>query len=196
MSGTSGPISWITSGKVDAVLDIQFPRDATDDLDFKGIINEIAANINIDTDRIPGQRVLAKPPLRAPEMLAANAAPDGEEPEEKEHVVIDIDLRFRDLKATVPMFTKDLSYVNYALFRPMVAFVKCVSLVFRGSGPLLTKSCSANKTLVPIHCTVVKDMNEFDGAWTMWEAGLMDAIAIQVRPAVSCISKCRPSLSR
>ena len=26
---------------------------------------------------------------------------------------------------------------------------------------------SANRTLVPIHCRVVKDLNHFDGAWTV-----------------------------
>jgi distribution and morphology protein 31 len=48
--------------------------------------------------------------------------------EEAPKVVIDIDLRFRDVKAAVPMFTSDLSYVNNALIRPIVAFVKSVVL--------------------------------------------------------------------
>jgi len=26
---------------------------------------------------------------------------------------------------------------------------------------------SANRTLVPIHCRVVKNLSEFDGAWTV-----------------------------
>jgi len=39
-------------------------------------------------------------------------------------VVMDIDLRFRDLKAAVPFRTGELSYVNSALIRPIVAFIK------------------------------------------------------------------------
>ena len=122
-----GPISWITSGKVDAVLDIKFPRDPKDDLPFNAILGEIADAITSlsDTARIPGQRELAKPPLSAPEE---------EEPIENEadgdlhpKVIVDIDLRFRDLKAAVPIFTNDLSYVNNALIRPIVAFMKLVS---------------------------------------------------------------------
>ena len=35
---------------------------------------------------------------------------------------------------------------------------------------LLTPFNSANKTLVPIRCRVVKDISKFDGAWTMWES--------------------------
>jgi len=72
---------------------------------------------------------------------------------------IDIDLRFRDLKAAVPIFTNDLSYVNNALIRPIVAFI------------------NANRTLVPIHCRILKDLSSFDGSWTMWETGLMDDIS-------------------
>ncbi|CCA69884.1 related to MDM31-Mitochondrial inner membrane protein required for mitochondrial morphology and inheritance [Serendipita indica DSM 11827] len=181
---SAGPISWITSGKVDAVLDIKFPRDASGEVDISSLINEIAHNISVATssgestptdvamrhmslsDRIPGQRELAKPALRSP---------DGElEREESKtklgvgsEVVIDIDLRFRDLKAAVPIFTKDLSYANNALVRPIVAFI------------------NANRTLIPIHCTVVKELSEFDGSWTAWETGLTDAIALQVYGALA-----------
>lgn len=122
-----GPISWITSGKVDAVLDIKFPRDPHDDLPFNAILGEIADAIstslstggNPELDRIPGQRELAKPALSAPQGTESE-----EECEDKLNVVVDIDLRFRDLKAAVPLFTNDLSYVNNALIRPIVAFMK------------------------------------------------------------------------
>lgn len=130
MTATDGPISWITSGKLDAVVDIKFPRNPADDVDINAIISEIATSISNAasshvasitssvSERIPGQRVLAKPPLRAP--------PD--EPDESSYVPklmsVDIDLRFRDLKAAVPIFTSDLSYVNNALIRPIVAFIK------------------------------------------------------------------------
>lgn len=163
MSGTQGPISWITSGKIDAVLDITFPREE-EDIDLKGIISEIAANIQaVDDQPIPGQRILAKPPLHAP---SDDDDRDAEQ-QERKVVIIDMDLRFRDVKATVPIFTRDLSYVNYALVRPMAAFV------------------NANKTLIPIRCTVAKDLSEFDGSWTMWEAGLIDAIGMKTYDALS-----------
>ncbi|KAF8973038.1 mitochondrial distribution and morphology protein family 31/32 [Flammula alnicola] len=164
-----GPISWITSGKVDAVLDIKFPRDPNDGLPFNAILGEIADAISTsfsgspDTTRIPGQRELAKPALTVPEEQ------DEEEREGdfKPKVVIDIDLRFRDLKAAVPIFPSDLSYVNYALIRPIVAFM------------------NANRTLVPIHCRIIKDLSDFDGAWTMWETGLMDEISLKTYDAMA-----------
>ncbi|KAH8107965.1 mitochondrial distribution and morphology proteins-domain-containing protein [Cristinia sonorae] len=161
-----GPISWITSGKLDAVLDIKFPRDPEDDLPLNAFLEEIAdaittAATSAVADRIPGQRELAKPPLSAPSDREVRGEDD------KAKVVVDIDLRFRDLKAAVPIFTHDLSYTNNALIRPIVAFM------------------NANRTLVPIHCRVVRDLSDFDGAWTMWETGLMDVIADKVYEAMA-----------
>ena len=123
-----GPISWITSGKVDAVLDIKFPRDDSDGLALTAVLEEIADAITTtltdnERKRIPANRELAKPPLSAPGL-----GPRSED--EKQKVVVDIDLRFRDLKAAVPIFTSDLSYVNNALIRPIVAFMKWVILRF------------------------------------------------------------------
>lgn len=120
MSTQEGPISWLTSGKVDAVLDIKFPRNHDDSSTLDALIGEITEAITTAAERIPGQRELAKPPLSAPSDNAAVPADSAEHPK----VVIDIDLRFRDLKAAVPLFTADLSYTNNALIRPIVAFMK------------------------------------------------------------------------
>ncbi|KAF7793966.1 hypothetical protein EIP86_005090 [Pleurotus ostreatoroseus] len=191
MTTQEGPISWITSGKVDAVLDIKFPRDQDEGTPLNALIGEIAEAITTAaasavTDRIPGQRELAKPPLSAP----SDRADDQRAENDPLRVIIDIDLRFRDLKAAVPIFTHDLSYTNNALIRPIVAFM------------------NANRTLIPIHCRVVEDLDVFDGSWTMWEseclkrmlwrsenpslthfssstAGLMDVIAAKVYEAMA-----------
>jgi len=162
-----GPMSWIKSGKVDAVLDIKFPHDTEEDV-FDAILGEIADAITTATtslsltDRIPGQRQLAKPPLTAP----SDAEYDVQS-QSGGSLIIDIDLRFRDLKAAVPIFTNDLSYVNNAAVRPIVAFM------------------NANRTLIPIHCRVITSIDNFDGSWTMWETGLMDSIAIKVYDAMA-----------
>ncbi|KAG1777774.1 mitochondrial distribution and morphology protein-domain-containing protein [Suillus placidus] len=160
-----GPLSWITSGKVDAVLDIKFPRDAEDEFVLNAILGELAdaittaATASLPVERIPGQRELAKPPLTAP------TTDDERDADDSPKVVIDIDLRFRDLKAAVPLFTSDLSYVNSALIRPIVAFM------------------NAHHTLVPIHCRVVKDLSDYDGAWTV--TGLMDEISQKIYDALA-----------
>ena len=118
MSTSGGPFSWITSGKVDAVFDLKFPREDAEDPGLHALLGELADAI---ADHIPGTRELARPALSAP------SDADDEQVEgrhEAPGVVIDIDLRFRDLKAAVPLFTSDLSYVNNALIRPIVAFMK------------------------------------------------------------------------
>lgn len=132
-SARVGPVSWITSGKFDAVLDIKFPHDQSTDVDISSLLNEIARNISGDGssegpfsklslfDRIPGQRELAKPALRPPDSAIIG---DGLREERGPEIVIDIDLRFRDVKAAVPIFTTGLSYTNNALVRPIVAFIK------------------------------------------------------------------------
>ena len=122
-----GPVSWITSGKFDAVLDIRFPH--TEQSDINALLGELAEAISTVAstqaarlvDRIPGQRELARPPISPPE---DELEPETQSPAVRPMVSIDIDLRFRDVKATVPIFTRDLSYVNNALIRPIVAFIK------------------------------------------------------------------------
>ena len=130
MTTQDGPFSWITSGKVDAVLDIKFPRERADELPINALLGELAdaistaaSSVAVAAERIPGQPQLAKPPLSAPsDRDSARLAESAGEPQ----VVIDIDLRFRDLKAAVPIFTNELSYTNNALVRPIVAFMKYV----------------------------------------------------------------------
>ncbi|KAL4249496.1 MDM31/MDM32 family protein [Abortiporus biennis] len=170
MTTEEGPISWITSGKVDAVLDIKFPRDPAE-TPLNAFLGEIADAIttaasSAGLERIPGQKELAKPPLSAPSDQEVHDEERGDEVGRLK-VIVDIDLRFRDLKAAVPMWSNDLSYTSSALVRPIVAFM------------------NANRTLVPIRCRVVQDLADFDGAWTMWETGLMDAIALKVYEAMA-----------
>lgn len=46
-----GPVSWITSGKLDPVLDIKFPKDPDDALALNVILEEIAdAKMVIELD--------------------------------------------------------------------------------------------------------------------------------------------------
>lgn len=137
---TGGPISWITSGKVDAVFDIKFPREASDDVDIPTFLSEIASNVAAAAgaategigipslsliDRIPGQHELVKPALRPPDAVVSEEVGDN-----RHQVVIDIDLRFRDLKAAVPYFPSEIGYVNNALIRPIVAFIKYAKRFF------------------------------------------------------------------
>lgn len=159
-------MSWITSGKLDAVLDIRFPRHPDEEVDLTAILNHLGKNVaeiakdvmgeedtegsvGVDaqgaaeaaqnamiasraksaaaSELNPGQHRLARPPLRAPgqggETLSEWELTAKRELQERE-VNIDIDLRFRDIKAAVPLYSTDLSVASNALIRPIVAFMK------------------------------------------------------------------------
>ena len=78
---------------------------------------------------------------------------------------MDLRIHLNDVKATVPVFTSDLSYVNQALVRPIVAYI------------------NAKRTYIPINCRIVKRASDFDGAWSTWDSGLMDDASAEVYDA-------------
>ncbi|GAA6048152.1 hypothetical protein JCM3770_003686 [Rhodotorula araucariae] len=89
------------------------------------------------------------------------------EADEDKIVSIDLDVRFKDLKASVPYFTSDLSYINNALIRPIVAFI------------------NRNRTLIPIHCHIDLGLSEFNGSWTTYDVGILDRMSEQVYAALA-----------
>ncbi|KAA1075415.1 Mitochondrial distribution and morphology protein 31, mitochondrial precursor [Puccinia graminis f. sp. tritici] len=128
---------------------------------------------------ISERRNLIKPHLKSPnveESLKVDLASHHEndelllernDQETEEQVAIELDLRFKDLKASVPIFSSSLSYVNNALVRPIVAFI------------------NANRTLIPIKCQVKLDLEEFNGSWTTYDIGLIEIISEQVYEALA-----------
>lgn len=69
---------------------------------------------------------------------------------------MDLRIHLNDVKAAVPLFTPDLSYVNQALVRPIVAYI------------------NAKKTYIPISSRIIKPLADFDGSWTFFDCGLLD----------------------
>lgn len=82
-------------------------------------------------------------------------------------VVIDLDVRFKDIKAAVPLFDSDLTYRHQAFVRPIVAFM------------------NANRTLIPVHCRVVMDLSEFDGSMDLAQTGLLPLISDRLYEAMA-----------
>lgn len=278
---SSGPLSWILSGRFDVVADMRFPRDSADDVDINTIINEIVENLasavsggnggagtqrrlreerererrrrhherlEDDTVPIPGQHKLNEPAIEAPlttvgpaaerawrerikssgldgydesslqgdagnfsgqqraerarrwrrRLRAALFSSSGEDPpllEEEEtddgtvavadpaassfnaervtpdppppSVVIDLDVRFKDIKAAVPFLHSSLTYSRQAFVRPIVAFM------------------NANRTLIPVHAQVVMDLSEFDGSMDLAQTGLLPMISERLYEALA-----------
>lgn len=81
------------------------------------------------------------------------------------YVVLDFRVQLNNCKAAVPLFTKDLTYINNALIRPIVAYI------------------NSRDTYIPISCQVVKSFADFEGSWTMYDSRLMDDLSTGVYDA-------------
>lgn len=171
--GVEGPFGWIYEGDVDIVADVMFPADNDESItkvmaDFYDHLEEVVvANRNrflrntieeedaqplmIQSGHI--SEAATAPPLHEEESKPVTSAPGDED---RRFFIMDLRIHLNDVKAAMPLFTKDMSYVNQALVRPIVAYI------------------NAKKTYIPIACRIVKRVSDFDGSWTLFDCGLMD----------------------
>ena len=168
--GVEGPFSWIHEGKVDIVADIMFPNDTDESIAkvMSDLYDRMEATViparqhrsesesfNIDND------VVNNPDP------ASSSPKAGSHEDNNRFLVMDLRIHLNDVRAAVPLFTKDLSYVNNALIRPIVAYI------------------NSRNAFIPINCRVVKRANEFDGSWTIYDSGLMEDLSAEVSKALS-----------
>ena len=162
--GVEGPFSWIHEGNVDIVADIMFPADNDESIakvmsDFYDrmeatVISNGNGHKHETSTTIINDDISHDNGLHTQPRLSSD--------DDKRFLVMDLRVHLNDVRATVPLFTKDLSYVNNALIRPIVAYI------------------NSRKTFIPIHCRVVKRVGEFDGSWTIFDSGLMDDLSAEV----------------
>lgn len=163
--GVKGPFSWIHEGNVDIVAVIMFPADND------GGIAKVMSDFY---DRIEAT-VTSKQSHRTNEetgIINNDSVESGESKEtatirnafedDDRVLIMDLLIQLNDVRAAVPLFAKELSYVNNALIRPIVAYL------------------NSRKTFIPINCRVIKRVDEFDGSWTMFDSGLMDDLSAEV----------------
>ena len=157
--GVQGPFSWIHRGNVDIIADIKFPAKDDESIarlmaDFYDRMEATVTSKSLsqiqDLDEMQGDP--------ATDQRQTGAA-------DSRFLVLDLKLHLNDIRAAVPMFTPDLSYVNNALIRPIVAYMN---------------SC---KTFIPINCQVIKRVSEFNGSWTIFDSGLMDDLSAETYKA-------------
>ncbi|KAG9947406.1 mitochondrion biogenesis protein, partial [Aureobasidium melanogenum] len=151
--GVEGPFSWIHEGNVDIVADIMFPADQD------GSIAKVMSDFY---DRM--EATVAHNYLHTTHQHDTSDHHDEQEmkdenEEDKRFIVMDLRVHLNDVRAAVPIFTRDLSYVNNALIRPIVAYI------------------NSKRTFIPINCRVVKRVSEFDGSWTVFDSGLLDDLS-------------------
>ncbi len=162
--GVDGPFSWIHEGNVDIVADLMFPADTDESIgkvmsDFydrmeatvtsnRQVSAEVRDHIGNSTSTTGSK---------------ATAADTSSVTDDKRYLVMDLRIHLNDVRAAVPLFTSDISYVKNALIRPIVAYI------------------NSRRTFIPIQCRVIKRASEFDGSWTIFDSGLMDDLSAEVR---------------
>ena len=162
--GIEGPFSWIHEGNVDIVADIMIPND-TDESVIKVMTDFY--------DRMEATLTSKKhfEPQKYQEAIPANPTPSQEAASDmssdatNRYMIMDLRIHLNDVRASVPLFTRDLSYINNALIRPIVAYI------------------NSRRTFIPINCRVVKRACDFDGSWTVFDSALMDDLSAEVYDA-------------
>jgi mitochondrial distribution and morphology protein 31 len=167
--GVGGPFSWIREGNVDIVADIMFPVD--DDDSVAKVISDVFDRVEatVTTNSIPS--VKSTPGLDS--MVNSDAQyPDSShgvpnlstlpKDDENKFLIMDLRIHLNDVRAAVPIFTKDISYVNNALIRPIVAYI------------------NSRRSFIPVNTRVVKQKAEFDGSWTLFDSGMLDDLNREV----------------
>ena len=168
--GVEGPFSWITEGNVDIVADVLFPRETDESITkvMSDFYDQLESTL---TSRLriarPDEQYVIDNTLENTFTTPAEPIRSTEPTQDRKFLAMDLRIHFNDVRAAVPIFTRDLSYVSSALIRPMVAYI------------------NSRKTFIPINCRVVKRATDFDGSWTLFDSGLMDDLSAEVYTAIA-----------
>lgn len=156
-TGLEGPFGWITDGKVDMIGDVMVPQE-NKDLNMSEIVTIITESIRKEATR-----------YRNPEVPKKYLHPDhhmrltsSDYTDILKYFVLDLTIRLNNVRAMVPFQTPELSYINYALIRPIVAYI------------------NSKNTFIEIKSRIVKNILDFSGSWTVYDSLLMDDISEEV----------------
>jgi distribution and morphology protein 31 len=173
--GVEGPFGWIYEGNVDIVADVVFPKDTYEGItkvvaDISDQLEEIvrtnrARFLQNVTGEAPPVLEPVKPYEVPPHTGEATDADGSDSDEDRRFLIMDLRIHMNDVKAAVPIFTTDMSYVNQALVRPIVAYI------------------NAKKTYIPITCRIVKRTSDFNGSWSIFDCGLMNDMSAETYEA-------------
>ncbi|RMD41897.1 hypothetical protein DV735_g3211, partial [Chaetothyriales sp. CBS 134920] len=168
--GYTGPFSWITEGNVDIAADLLIPSDA-DESPLKlmsDFYERMEATLTSKKLLPQTQDAASQAHLDDHHSTALSTPGPPDEPsrnDDKRFLLLDMRINLNDVRASVPIFTSDLSYINNALIRPIVAYI------------------NSRRTFIPLNCRVVKRASDFDGSWTLFDSGLMDDLSAEVYDA-------------
>lgn len=164
--GVEGPFGWIHEGNVDIVADVMFPAETDDSIArvMSDFYDRMEATVTSNRYLHPGDHDTGTDDSETKE-LDAPYSEKVQQDNDKRFLVMDLRLHLNSVKAAVPLFTHDLSYINQALIRPIVAYI------------------NSKRTFIPINCRIVKRASEFDGSWTIFDSGLMEDLSAETYEA-------------
>lgn len=152
-TGLSGPFGWITSGRVDIFGDVMLPQDSKD-INMSELVGIIAESIKKEANRYQNPEIKPRPDHHL--RLSKNYG------DILKYFVLDLSIRLNYVRAMVPFQAPELSYINYALIRPIVAYI------------------NSKNTMIEVKSRVVKNIDDFEGSWTVYDSLLMDDISEEV----------------
>ncbi|KFY48104.1 hypothetical protein V495_01621 [Pseudogymnoascus sp. VKM F-4514 (FW-929)] len=164
--GVEGLFGWIYEGNVDIVADIMFPADSDESIAkvMSDLYDRLEATVTSNRYRNFLENNPYTADLDTPEQRQAFEEQNAID-HDKRFLIMDMKVHLNDVRAAVPLFTRDLSYINQALIRPIVAYI------------------NSRKTFIPINCRIVKKAHEFDGSWTIYDCGLMEDLSAETYDA-------------
>ncbi|CAG5175013.1 uncharacterized protein ALTATR162_LOCUS7926 [Alternaria atra] len=161
--GFEGPFSWIHEGNVDIVADVMFPSD--DDDSIAKVMSDMYDRVEATVIQQRKHHFSDHAVHGFDEHHEDKSHSQEETEEDKRYMIMDMRVHLNDVRAAVPIFTRDISYVNNALVRPIVAYM------------------NSSRTFIPVNCRVVKRVSEFDGSWTLYDSGLMEEVSKEMYDA-------------
>ena len=191
-NGVTGPLSWITKGVIDLDMHFLVPHSMNHEDLFDKILDEVDGLRGVALDKF--ESVLPKKSLQKervyrpslknmrhysrtkkkqtqievnPDIVLLESDPILKL-DPSSNIVTLMKLKIKDLKAYVPpSLTGAESYMTTALIRPVVAYM------------------NANKTLIPLSLSAQISLDNFDGAWDIYSAGLADILSEEIGRALS-----------
>lgn len=163
--GVEGPLGWIHEGAVDVVADIMFPTDEDEGLArvVSDFYDRLEASVSAGGGGAPLSFSVASQPQPQPQSELAPAPTD--EPLDRDRfLILDLSIALHGVRASVPLTLpaspSTPSLTHATLIRPIVAYMN-----------------SHRGAYIPVRSRVAKRARDFDGAWTVYDSGLMQDLA-------------------
>ena len=173
-AGASGPLSWITSGKIDLDVHLLIPQiPPSDDFimmirqEMDGITKTTMNKLEEIVSKHPEREAILEKNKRKLRNYGVIHPPNRDSyfpplPHGPPSLVMFWNVDLNDIKASVPLISSELSYMNSALIRPVVGFM------------------NNNKTKTHLSFDTKMDVENFNGSWDIYAAGLVNLLSEEI----------------